>query len=155
MSSLSIVTEKDDRDRLVSFRMGTEVEKREILEKYPRTRAVISDNGYFVVSVIGDEIVGFLWAFKREIAAPIEREELFINVVEVIDPDLRCKGIASGMVNIVKSIAKAENAYQIRAYCDIRNVASHRLWVKNGFSINPCIMPNGTIPGSFVSYLCQ
>lgn len=40
-------------------------------------------------------------------------------------------------------VAKAENVYQVRAYCDIGNVPSHRLWLKNRFSINPVKLPDG------------
>jgi len=43
--------------------------------------------------------------------------------------------------------------YQVRAYCDIRNIPSHRLWLKNKFSISPVKMPDDTIAGSFVSYV--
>ena len=50
-------------------------------------------------------------------------------------------------------IAKEEKVYQVRAYCDIRNIPSHRLWLKNKFAISPVKMPDNTIAGSFVSYV--
>lgn len=50
---------------------------------------------------------------------------------------------------------KEEKVYQVRAYCDIRNVPSHRLWLKNKFAISPVKMPDNTIAGSFVSYVLQ
>ena len=53
----------------------------------------------------------------------------------------------------LRRIAKEEKVYQVRAYCDIGNISSHRLWLKNKFSISPVKMPNGSISGSFVSYV--
>ena len=57
------------------------------------------------------------------------------------------------MLKEIIKTAREENAYQIRAYCDINNISSHRLWLKNGFSISPVKMPDNTIVGSFVSYV--
>ncbi len=36
-------------------------------------------------------------------------------------------------------------------YSYVKNVSSHRLWIKNRFSISPVKMPDDTITGSFVS----
>ncbi|MBQ7336087.1 MAG: GNAT family N-acetyltransferase [Clostridia bacterium] len=133
--------------------LGTEAEKQKLLTDYPNISNVIRDGGYFIVSKIEDTVVGYLWAFKREIPAPVEQNEIFINIIEVIYTNLRCQGVASKMVNEIIEIAKKEKIYQIRAYCDIGNVSSHRLWLKNKFSISPTKMPNGSIAGSFVSYV--
>ena len=137
----------------VLIRLGTESEKEELLNQYPYVKNVMFDNGYFIVAKIEDNTIGFLWAFKRMIPAPVDRSEIFVNVVEVIHTDLRCQGIASKMLNEVIKIAKEEGAYQVRAYCDIGNVPSHRLWLKNKFSISPVKMQDGSIPGSFVTYV--
>ena len=134
-------------------RIGTEHEKGQLFEDYPYMKNVICDGGYFIVAKIKDTIVGCLWAFKRDIPAPIAKDEMFINMIEVIHDDLRCKGIASAMLSEIIKIARAENVYQVRAYCDICNVSSHRLWLKNKFSISPVKMPDNTIAGSFVSYV--
>ena len=64
---------------------------------------------------------------------------------------MQCQGLATRMLEWLKEIAVAEKVYQLRAYCDIRNVSSHRLWVKNGYGINPITLPDGNIVGSFVS----
>ena len=74
-------------------------------------------------------------------------------MIEVTHSNLRCKGIATAMLKEIIKIAKNENVYQVRAYCDIRNIPSHRLWLKNKFSISPVKMPDDTIAGSFVSYV--
>ncbi|MBQ9086965.1 MAG: GNAT family N-acetyltransferase [Clostridia bacterium] len=133
--------------------LGTEIEKQQLLCDYPNIKNVVRDGGYFIVAKIEETIVGYLWAFKRKIPAPVEQSEIFINIIEVIYTNLRCQGIASAMVNEVIEIAKEEKAYQVRAYCDIKNIPSHRLWLKNKFSISPAKMPDGSIVGSFVSYV--
>lgn len=134
-------------------RLGTEAEKKKLLEDFPNVKNVIRDGGYFIIAKIEDTVVGYLWAFKRDIPAPVEQEEIFINIIEVIYTNLRCQGIASKMLNEIIDIAKIENVYQVRAFCDIGNVPSHRLWLKNKFSINPMKMQDGTISGSFCSYV--
>lgn len=135
------------------IKIGTEHEKEQLLKEYPYMRDVIREGGYFVVAKNEDTIVGCLWAFKRDIPAPIEQNEIFINMIEVTHSNLRCKGIATAMLKKIIKIAKDENMYQVRAYCDIHNISSHRLWLKNKFSISPVKMPDDTIAGSFVSYV--
>ena len=137
----------------MTIRLGTDAEKQELLTDYPNIKNVIRDGGYFIVAKIEDTVVGYLWAFKRKIPAPVEQDEIFINIIEVIYTNLRCQGVASKMISVIIEIAKEEKAYQVRAYCDIGNVPSHRLWLKNKFSISPVKMPDGSIAGSFVSYL--
>ena len=137
----------------MTIRLGTDAEKQELLVDNPNIKNVIRDGGYFIVAKIEDTVVGYLWAFKRKIPAPVEQDEIFINIIEVIYTNLRCQGVASKMISAIIEIAKEEKAYQVRAYCDIGNVPSHRLWLKNKFSISPVKMPDNTIVGSFVSYV--
>ena len=137
----------------VKIRFGTEAEKQELLSEYPAIKNVIFDGGYFIVAVIEDTVVGFMWAFRREIPAPVEQSEIFVNIIEVIYTNLRCQGIASAMVREIIRVAKDENVYQVRAFCDIWNIPSHRLWLKNRFSISPVKTPDGAVTGSFVSYV--
>ena len=136
---------------MVTIRLGAEKEKELLRTRHPQTVPVLGDGGYLIVAEDNGQIVGFLWAVKRKIPAPIEQEELFINVIEVFPEELRCQGLATQMLAEIKKIAINENCYQLRAYCDIRNVSSHRLWVKNGYGINPVALPDGNIVGSFVS----
>ena len=136
---------------MVTIRLGAEKEIELLRTRHSHTVPVLGDGGYLIVAEENDQIIGFLWAFKRKIPAPIEQEELFINVIEVFPEELRCQGLATRMLGEAKRIAINENCYQLRAYCDIRNVSSHRLWVKNGYGINPVALPDGNIVGSFVS----
>ena len=137
----------------VIIRIGTDAEKQKLLNDYPHIKNVVRDGGYFIVAQIEDTIVGYLWGFKRKIPAPVEQDEIFINIIEVIYTNLRCQGMASSMLQKIMEIAKEEKVYQVRAYCDIWNVPSHRLWLKNKFSISPVKMPDGSITGSFVSFV--
>ena len=137
----------------VIIRIGTDAEKQKLLNDYPNIKNVVRDGGYFIVAQIEDTIVGYLWGFKRKIPAPVEQDEIFINIIEVIYTNLRCQGMASSMLQKIIEIAKEEKVYQVRAYCDIWNVPSHRLWLKNKFSVSPVKMPDGSIAGSFVSFV--
>jgi len=137
----------------VVIRFGTELEKEKLINDYPNIQNVIRDGGYFIIAEINDTVVGYLWAFKRKIPAPVEQSEIFINIIEIIYANLWRQGIASQMLNKIINTAKQEDVYQVRAYCDIRNVPSHRLWIKNKFSISPTKMPDGSIAGSFVTYV--
>lgn len=137
----------------VIIRFGTEAEKQTLLNEHAEIKKVIQSGGYFIVAVIEDTVIGFLWAFKRDIPAPVEQSEIYVNIIEVIYTNLRCQGIASAMLNEIIKVAKEENAYQVRAFCDIWNVPSHRLWLKNRFSVSPVKIPDGSVTGSFVSYV--
>ena len=68
----------------VIIRFGTELEKEKLLTDYPNIQNVIGDGGYFIIAAIKDTVVGYLWAFRRKIPAPVEQSEIFINIIEVI-----------------------------------------------------------------------
>ena len=136
----------------MNIRLGNEIEKNHILEKYPYTSQVLGNGGYLIVADENNEIVGFLWGYVQDIPVSINKKELFINVIETFNPKLRCNGIGSAMVKKCIEIAKANSCYQVRAYCDINNIASNMLWVKNEFAISPVKMPDNNIPGSYVTY---
>lgn len=132
---------------------GTELEKADILKKYPHTANVIHDGGELLLAVKEDEIIGFLWMYKRSISAPVDRYEWFINVVDVPDASNRRKGVASELVRKAINYAGNDGAYQISAYCDITNIPSHMLWRKNGFAIMPAYGPDQSVIGSFVGFV--
>lgn len=138
---------------MINVRNGTKNDKQKLLNDYPNLHKFFGDNGYLIVAEKEKDIIGFLWAFVRDIPAPVESQEMFINAIEVFHTELRCRGIGTQMVQKIIEIAKEEKVYQVRAYCDITNVPSHRLWLKNKFSISPVKMPDNTIAGSFVSYV--
>lgn len=136
---------------MINVRNGTENDKQKLLNDYPNLHKFFGDNGYLIVAEKENDIIGFLWAFKRDIPAPIEAQEVFINAIEVFNKDLRCQGIGTQMVQRIIEIARNEHVYQVRASVQIENVPSHCLWFKNKFSISPVKLPDTDILGSFVS----
>lgn len=138
---------------MINIKNGTESDRLRLLSKYPNLDKFFFGNGRLVIAEDGNEIVGFLWAHKRKISAPVEAEEMFINYIEVFEPELRCRGIGTQMIQRIIEIARAEQVYQIRAKVKTENVPSHRLWLKNKFSISPAQMPDGNIAVSFVGYV--
>ena len=78
---------------------------------------------------------------------------MFINYITVFEPELRCRGIGTQMIQRIIEIAKVEQVYQIRAKVKTVNMPSHRLWLKNKFSISPAQMTDGNIAVSFVGYV--
>ena len=125
------------------------------LEKDPYMKNVlwIGEDTFTLFAVDdSDNNIGFLFAFYREIPAPLGgKTECFINVIDV-NESMRGQGIGSALIQEAIRMAKEKNVVQIQAYCDIQNVSSHMLWFKNGFGISPVKLPDGQIPGSFVTY---
>ena len=138
---------------MINIKNGTESDRLRLLSKYPNLDKFFFGNGRLVIAENGNEIVGFLWAHKRKISAPVEAEEMFINYITVFEPELRCRGIGTQMIQRIIEIARAQQVYQIRAKVKTENVPSHRLWLKNKFSISPAQMPDGNIAVSFVGYV--
>ena len=132
--------------------IGNNKHKEIILEKYPHTKQVMYDGGYLIVAINNDKLLGFAWAFMRDIPVPVSQKELFINVIEVFEPSNYKKGIATEIIKMTIQLAKELEVYQIRAYVDINNVASNNLWVKNNFGISPVKDCKDKIPGSYVTY---
>ena len=138
---------------MINIKNGTESDRLRLLSKYPNLDKFFFGNGRLVIAENGNEIVGFLWAHKRKISAPVEAGEMFINYITVFEPELHCRGIGTQMIQRIIEIARAEQVYQIRAKVKTENVPSHRLWLKNKFSISPAQMPDGNIAVSFVGYV--
>ena len=138
----------------MKLRMGNETDKEYILNIRPQASTLFEGRSYFIIAE-DDGILGFAVVFHRDIEAPVPANEAFINLIEILDENNYNKGIASCLVQKIIEMEKEKNTYQIRAYCDINNTASHRLWFKNGFGISPAKESNGQILGSFVTYVCN
>ena len=139
----------------MKFRKATHDEISAWLEKEPYMKNVmwIGENTLTLFALDENEQkIAFLFAFYREIEAPLNgKTEWFINVIDV-NESIRGKGVGSALIQEMIKIAKESDAIQVRAYCDIQNVSSHMLWLKNNFGISPVKGSNGQIPGSFVVY---
>ena len=110
----------------MTIRFGTDSDKEIIFAKRPHAAGFFSDGGYFVVAEENGEIVGFAAVFGRKIPAPVEEAEAFINLIEVFE-EYQKSGVASAMVQKIVETEKPKGTYQVRAYCEISNAASHAL----------------------------
>ena len=72
---------------MINVRNGTKNDKQKLLNDYPNLHKFFGDNGYLIVAEKEKDIIGFLWAFVRDIPAPVESQEMFINAIEVINLD--------------------------------------------------------------------
>lgn len=136
----------------MTVRMGTEADKRTIFAVRPQAEQFFSADGYFLAAEENGEIAGFAAVFSRDIPSPVGDREAFINVIEVFER-YQGKGTATMLVQEILKLEKNKGTYQVRAYCDIGNAASHGLWRKNRFGVSPVKMPDGSIAGSFVTYV--
>ena len=138
----------------MNIRYGNNDDRARIVAMRPQAASLFEGNDYFLV-LEDSAILGCAVVFRRKIPAPVEACEAFINLIEVFEQTDMKKGLASQMVQKILEIERAEGTYQVRAYCDISNIASHRLWFKNGFGISPVKQPDGVVFGSFVTYVCK
>ena len=93
---------------MINIINGTENDKQKLLNDYPNLHNFFGDNGYLIVAKKENDIIGFIWAFKRDIPAPVEAQEMFINAIEVLNIDLRSQGIGSKMIEKIIEISKEE-----------------------------------------------
>ena len=133
--------------------LGSDEDEESVRVLHPQHPSLMCGDGFLMIARDDRQIIGFAWAFERSIPAPIGGvHEAFINFIAVND-GFRKVGIGSRLVQACIKKAAENGCYQVRAYCDLRNVASHRLWLKNGFGISPIKMQDDSIPGSFVTYV--
>lgn len=138
----------------MNLRMGNKTDKEYILNIRTQAAPLFEGSSYFIIAE-DEGILGFAVVFHRDIEAPVPANEAFINLIEILDETNHKKGIASCLVQKIVEMEEEKNTYQVRAYCEINNIASHRLWLKNGFGISPAKESNGRILGSFVTYVCK
>ena len=138
----------------MTCRLGTTSEKERVLRIRPQAEALLTNDegGYLLVAEEGGELLGFAAVFRREIPAPVGKDEAFINVIEVFEEAHRRRGVASAMVREILAVERERRTYQVRAYCDIGNVASHRLWASVGFGVAP-VSVSGRVVGSYATYV--
>lgn len=138
----------------MNLRVGNQSDKEYILNIRPQAAPLFEGSSYFIIAE-DEGILGFAMVFHRDIEAPVPANEAFINLIEILDETNHKKGIASCLVQKIIEMEEEKSTYQVRAYCEINNIASHRLWLKNGFGISPAKESNGQILGSFVTYVCK
>ena len=110
-------------------------DKKQIIKSYPYTKPYLKRKGTLYVDKINDECRGFAFVQKRKIVNEPNKTEDLILVIEVFKEENRNKGIASALVQHIISEARRNGSYQIIAYYQKNNIPSHKLWIKNSFSI--------------------
>ena len=86
---------------MVGVRNGSEKDKQDLLNKYPDLKKffVMCDTGYLIIAERENDIIGFLWAYKRDIPAPVEAQEMFINAIEIFNT-----GVTTGATYLMQAI---------------------------------------------------
>ncbi len=102
------------------------------------------ENGFTIAAMDRQRLVGILavaWLDLPPWVPPTR--EAFINVIEVAADHWR-QGIGRRLVDLACQRAKAEGAYQIRAWSSDDRPAAHALWRSLGFAICPAtVYPYG------------
>ena len=138
----------------MTIRYGTVSDRENILRIRPQAVEFLCDGegSYLLIAEEAGGLLGCAAVFRREIPAPVAKEEAFINLIEVFEECNRHRGIASSLVQEILAEERRRGTYQVRAYCEIGNIASHRLWARNGFGIAPVKIGEHVV-GSYVTHV--
>lgn len=117
------------------IRVANYRDKRNIIKQYPHTKSYLKRKGILYIDEEDNEYRGFAFVQKRNVINEINKIEDLILVIEVFREKDRNKGIASNLVKKIIDNAQENGVYQIIAYYQKNNIASHKLWVKNQFSV--------------------
>lgn len=78
----------------------------------------------------GERIIGFLWAYKRNM---LGENRIHIGHI-IVNNDVRSKGIGTKLLNYLESIAKEEGYKKIELITTIKNEKTLKFYKTNGFS---------------------
>lgn len=110
-------------------------------------------DGFSIVAVENDKLVGMISAYWRKLPPPLpETFDCYIDILEV-HADYRKKGIATKLINTVCERAKEKGMYQIRAWSSDDKIEAISMWKALGFGLCPAVThPQGKeVQGYFVS----
>jgi GNAT superfamily N-acetyltransferase len=116
------------------------------------THIHLSD-GFSLVALDGDEPAGLISIAWRELPPPLPPTvEAFIDIIEV-PPDYRRRGVARRLVALAAERARAQGAYQLRAWSSADKREAIPFWRALGFALCPATTyPGGTaVEGCFVA----
>ncbi len=111
------------------------------------------DDGFTLVAVDGDEIVGFASFVWRDLAEPLDSlKECFIDIIET-RAEYRCKGVATHLLEMAEELAKSAGAYQLRAWSSCDKVEALSMWSALGYGLAPAVVTPGgqEVHGYFVT----
>ena len=109
-------------------------------------------DGFSIVALHGEMLVGLISIYWRELPAPLNGEfDAYIDILEVLR-DFRRKGIATQLIEISMKRAKEKGMRQIRAWSSEDKIEVIHLWKKLGFGLCPATTyPHGEeLKGYFV-----
>ena len=133
--------------RVASYR-----DTRNIVKQYPYTKPYLKRKGVLYIDEEDNEYRGFAFVQKRNVVNESNLTEYLILVIEVFQEKDRNKGIASNLVKKIIDNAKENSVYQIIAYYQKNNIASHKLWVKNRFSVIEVLTADSNSLGCIATY---
>lgn len=134
------------------IRVANYKDKRDIIKKYPHTKPYLKRKGILYVDEEDNEYKGFAFVQKRKVVNELNKIEDLILVIEVFQEKDRNKGIASNLVKNIIENAQKNGSYQIIAYYQKNNIASHKLWVKNRFSVIEVFTADSNSLGCIATY---
>lgn len=130
-------------------------EKKQIIRQYPHTRQFLKRQGILYIAAEKAQALGFAFVQRRKLFNETSRFEDLILVIEVFEPEHRCKGIASALVERIRERATADECYQVIACYAPNNLASHNLWIKNRFCVTPPDQrQNRNLSGCYAVWKC-
>ncbi len=130
-------------------------QKRWIIKNYPHTKNYLKRKGILFIIEECNEIVAFAFVQRRNIINEPEKYENLILVIDVIKEDRRKHGLGTELVNAIKDYSLNSNVYQVIAYYEKDNMASHKLWVKNDFNVFDTEDDAGNIIGCVAIWKCK
>ena len=112
----------------------------------------LDPGSYSIVVTLKDKIIGFISTSRKQLILPLEKEEAFINVLEVHE-NYRNKGIATKLILKTENHFKSEGIKQVRAWSSTDKYEAIHLWDKLNYTMNPSTIQkdNEVIEGYFVS----
>lgn len=90
------------------------------------------DNSAILIGAFeGDTIVGFLWAYEREV---LGEKRIHIGHI-VVSSKVRSSGIGSKLVNEIEYLARKKGIKKIDLMTTVKNDKTMKFYKSNGFSI--------------------
>ncbi len=134
------------------IRIANYRDKRNITKNYPHTKQHLKRKGILYIDEYNEQCRGFAFVQKRNVVNELNKIEELILAIEVFREKDRNKGIASNLVKKIINDAQANGSYQIIAYYQKNNIASHKLWIKNQFSVIEVLDANSNSFGCIATY---
>lgn len=134
------------------IRVANYIDKINIMKQYPYTKPYLKRKGILYIDEEDNEYRGFAFVQKRNVVNEIILTEDLILVIEVFQEKDRNKGIASNLVKKIIDNAHENGVYQITAYYQKNNIASHKLWIKNSFSVIEVLTADSNSLGCIATY---